>query len=123
MKETILVVEDDTSILTHMVMMLERENFFVLPASKPRHALDLAKKHNSKISLLVTDMIMPEMNGIDLADQVRLVCPFVPCIFISGYSDENLPVGPNGESPDFLPKPFTSVSLVLKVREVLARGE
>ena len=73
--ETILIVEDELAILTLSSEILERLGYSVLPANTPGEAIALAQKHAGEIQLLMTDVVMPEMNGRDLSSRVLLLCP------------------------------------------------
>jgi PAS domain S-box-containing protein len=84
--ETILLVEDEPTILRMTQMMLERKGYSVLPAATPVEAIDLAKAHADKIHLLMTDVVMPEMNGRDLAGQITALFPDIQLLFMSGYT-------------------------------------
>ncbi|EKD83476.1 MAG: two-component protein, sensory box histidine kinase/response regulatory protein, partial [uncultured bacterium] len=84
--ETILVVEDDTSILKMIRLLLESLDYRVLAAESPNAALRLVKEHNSEIHLLITDVIMPEMNGKILSNQLQELCPSLKCLYMSGYT-------------------------------------
>ncbi len=119
-KETILLVEDETGILDVTTKMLEIQGYLVIGANNPIDALRLAKEHGGEIRLLITDMIMPEMNGRDLAAKVTTIYPHIKCLFMSGYI-ANIIVE-NGILDDdvhFIQKPFTMNDLSVKVREVL----
>lgn len=84
--ETILLVEDDKSILEMGVTMLERLNFSVLTANSPAEAVRLAQEHAGTIDLLITDVIMPEMNGKALAHQLLELSPDLKVLYMSGYT-------------------------------------
>ena len=118
--ETILVVEDEPSILNMARMMLEAFGYRVLAASTPGEAMGLAQVHEGKIDLLIVDVIMPEMNGRDLARQVASLYPDMGCLFMSGYSDEIIAHrGVLDEGVHFIQKPFSMQDLAAKVRRVL----
>jgi signal transduction histidine kinase/ActR/RegA family two-component response regulator len=118
--ETILLVEDEPTILRMTRMMLERIGYSVLPAATPGEAIDLAKTHADKIHLLMTDVVMPEMNGRDLAGQLIPLYPEIKLLFMSGYT-ANV-IAHHGELDDgvaFIQKPFSMEDMTEKVREVL----
>ena len=118
--ETILVVEDESALLELTCTILQMHGYNVLAAATPAEAHRLAVDNAGKISLLVTDVIMPEMNGRDLADLIQQVCPTVKRLFISGYTDEVIaPSGALEDGTQFLQKPFTPGILASKIREVL----
>jgi DNA-binding NtrC family response regulator len=120
--ETILLVEDEPTVNRAVRKILERCGYSVLAAASAEEAKRLAVGHPGEIHLLLTDIVMPGMNGRDLAAHLRTLRPLMKRVFMSGYAD--IAVGsafPSDETPDFLPKPFTRESLVGKVREVLDR--
>lgn len=118
--ETILVVEDDPAILKIMQKILQGLGYTVLISSAPEKTMDIVKKHTGKIHLLITDVIMPKMNGRDLAEQLQPVCPDVKCIFMSGYtSDVITPQGVLDKEVNFIQKPFSRRDLAEIVRKSL----
>ena len=121
--ETVLLVEDELSILDMTRMMLERFGYRVLAASSPGEAIRLAQTHDGEIRLLIVDVIMPEMNGRDLARQLTALYPQLACLFISGYSGDV--IAHHGLLEDgihFIQKPFAMQDLAAKVRQVLDAG-
>jgi CheY-like chemotaxis protein len=84
--ETILLVEDDPVILKMTKMMLEKQGYTVLAANTSVEAIRLAEEHLDKIHLLITDVIMPEMNGRDLAKNILPFNPNIKHLFMSGYT-------------------------------------
>ena len=122
--KTILLVEDEPAILSMTGMMLEHLGFTVLAAGSPGEALRLAERHPGQIHLLLTDVIMPEMNGRDLAKNLLLLYPGLNRLFMSGYSaDVIAPHGVLDEGVHFLQKPFSMQDLTAKVREALGEKE
>lgn len=118
--ETILLVEDEPSILKMTIMMLEKLGFRVLAASTPGEAFDLARTFGSEIHLLMTDVVMPEMNGRDLARNILLLYPNLKCLFMSGYTDNVIAHhGVLDKGVYFIQKPFTKKDLADKVRAAL----
>ncbi|MDZ7665271.1 MAG: response regulator [Desulfotignum sp.] len=118
--ETVLLVEDEPAILRMARMMLERMGYSVLPAATPAEAIDLAKTHADKIDLLMTDVIMPEMNGRDLAKHLTALYPDIKLLFMSGYTTNVISDhGVMDEKVAFIQKPFLMKDLAEKVREVL----
>jgi len=118
--ETILVVEDEPQLRDLTRQFLERHGYSVLVAENGAAALDVAQKHSGVIHLLLTDIIMPVMNGRELAQRMAAFSPKTRILFMSGYT-ENAAWG-NGmieNSVNFLQKPFTLDALTRKVREVL----
>ncbi|MSM40018.1 MAG: PAS domain S-box protein [Geobacter sp.] len=119
-QETILLVEDESSILTMTTTLLERQGYNVLAASTPSEAIELAHKHADEIRLLLTDVVMPEMNGRDLARNLLQVCPKIKSLYMSGYTANVVAHhGVLDEDVHFISKPFSLPDLAVKVREVL----
>jgi CheY-like chemotaxis protein len=118
--ETILLVEDEPTILNLTRMMLERFGYMVLTAATPSEAVDLARGHAGTIHLLMTDLIMPEMNGCDLASRLVSLRPDLKALFMSGYTANVIAHhGVLDEGVNFIQKPFTIKDLGCKVRGVL----
>ncbi len=118
--ETILLVEDEPAILNMVKMVLERKGYSVLPAATPAEAIALSKIHADKIHLLMTDVVMPEMNGRDLSGHVTELYPDIRLLFMSGYTAEVIAhQGVLNEGVAFIQKPFSMGDLAEKVREVL----
>ena len=119
-RETILLVEDEPVLLELTCQMVEMQGYTVLAAHSPNEALRLAEVHPGPIHLLMTDVVMPEMNGRDLAQKLLSLHPHLRCLFISGYtSDVIAHHGVIDEGVHFLQKPYTAQVLSKKVREVL----
>jgi signal transduction histidine kinase/CheY-like chemotaxis protein len=118
--ETLLVVEDEPGILKMSKMIFEGQGYTVLTAATPAEALRLAKKHRGSIHLLLTDVVMPEMNGRDLAKILMSQNPTLKCLFMSGYTADVIAHrGVLDEGIHFIQKPMPIKELVAKVREVL----
>ena len=118
--ETILLVEDEPTILRMTRMMLERKGYSVLPAATPGEAIDLAKTHADKIHLLMSDVVMPEMNGRDLAGQITALYPDIRLLFMSGYTADVIAHhGVLDDGVAFIQKPFSMADMTAKVRDVL----
>ncbi len=118
--ETILLVEDEESILKMTKMMLERLGYTTLCANRPSRAVQIAKSYPEEIHLLITDVVMPEMSGRDLTDRLEVMYPKLKCLYMSGYP-ANVIVhhGVLDEDVLFLNKPFTHQALSAKVRQAL----
>jgi len=118
--ETVLLVEDDAVILKLGSLMLEQLGYMVLIADTPTEALRLAKAPGNEINLLLTDVVMPEMNGRDLARLLKEMIPGLKCLFASGYTADVI-AHHNilDEGVHFLEKPFSMKSLATKVRDAL----
>jgi PAS domain S-box-containing protein len=118
--ETILLVEDEPAIRDMTRIMLERLGYTVLTAGSPRAAIDLAEQHHGGIQLLLTDVVMPEMNGRALADRLLEHCPGLQCLFMSGYTADVIAQhGVLDENVIFIQKPFDKETLGAKVREAM----
>lgn len=119
--ETVLVVEDEPAILDLVRRVLEKLGFEVLAARSPKEALDLAGEHPGRIDLLLSDVIMPGMNGRDLACALRASRPSVRQLFMSGYTANVIAHhGVLDAGVHFLQKPFSPNDLVTKVKKALA---
>lgn len=118
--ETILLVEDEPSILNLGLMMLENLGYNVLATGSSLDALRIAKERQGKIDLLLTDVIMPQMNGRELIDRMMELYPDLKFIFMSGYTSNIIaPHGVLKEGITFIQKPFTLSNLALTIRKVL----
>jgi signal transduction histidine kinase len=119
-KETILLVEDDDIVRDFSVSALREFGYTVLEAPNGKKALQLENEKKIKADLLITDIVMPEMNGKELADKYKSLYPSTLVIFTSGYTDVNIiPNNELGKNSHFLPKPYSIDALLGKVREVL----
>lgn len=122
-QETVLVVEDEAAILEVTTMILREQGYSVLAANSPGEAIRMAREHAGGISLLVTDVIMPETNGLLLAEKLRLLHPHMKQLFMSGYTANVIAHhGVLDEGIEFIQKPFSLSDLAAKVREVLDRA-
>jgi PAS domain S-box-containing protein len=118
--ETVLLVEDEPAILNITKKMLTRLGYNVLEAPLPTPAVEMARSYKDKIHLLVTDVIMPEMNGLELVERLRSIHPGLKHLFMSGYT-ANV-IGHHGilnEGVNFIQKPFSKNDLDQKIRELL----
>lgn len=119
-RETILLVEDEESVRAIARRALEEQGYKVLETGRGVDAIRLATEHDEPIDLLVTDVVMPEVGGRQLADAVRAHRPGVRVLYISGYTDDSVVHhGVLDASDAFLQKPFTPTALARKVRAVL----
>ncbi|MBN1581986.1 MAG: PAS domain S-box protein [Anaerolineae bacterium] len=118
--ETILLVEDDDVVRELARRALERHGYTVLASRLPRQALHLIQNYIGSVSLLVTDVVMPEMNGPELAHKIAQLRPTLQVLYISGYTDDILS-NHEAAGPDvtLLHKPFDPNELVKAVRDVL----
>jgi PAS domain S-box-containing protein len=118
--ETILLVEDEPMILEMTKAMLSRQGYHVLAAASPGEAIRIAGEHRGDIRLLMTDVVMPEMNGRDLAKNLLSLYPDLLRLFMSGYTANVIAHhGVLDEGVHFIQKPFTTRDLAAKIREVL----
>jgi two-component system cell cycle sensor histidine kinase/response regulator CckA len=118
--ETVLLVEDESAVLRLSKIVLERFGYTVLTAGTPSEAIHLFQTHEGRVHLLVTDVVMPEMNGRELAARLRETRPELKTLFVSGYSASALaPRGVLDEGVHFLQKPFSLEDLASSVREAL----
>ena len=119
-RETVLVVEDEASVLRVACAMLKAKGYTIFAAATPAEALRLASEHADTITLLLTDVVMPDMNGQELATRLRAEIPSLRCIFMSGYPAEVMTRnGLLGDGVHMIPKPFSAHDLLSKVRQVL----
>jgi len=119
LKETILVVEDGDAVRNLVCLMLVQNGYRVLEARDGHHALRVCETYSQPIQLVLTDLIMPNMRGADLAERLHRARPDLRILMMSGYPDEPSVQRLGRVSVAFLPKPFTSVELVEKIRQVL----
>ncbi len=118
--ETVLVVEDEPALLKMDKKILEQLGYRVLAAGTPGGAIGLAEEHASEIHLLITDVVMPEMNGRDLAERMQSRYPSMKILFMSGYTANMIADrGVLDEGVNFIQKPFSMKDLAFKVREAL----
>jgi PAS domain S-box-containing protein len=118
--ETVLLVEDELAILNLGRMMLEKSGYLVLAAGRPSEAITLAEQHAGEIQLLITDVVMPEMNGRILAEHVQSICPDIKKLFMSGFTADVIAhQGVLDEGVNFIQKPFSLQQFAVKVHEVL----
>jgi len=117
--ETILVVEDEDAVRQVVQDVLERQGYRVSTASSPAEAISVARQLGGRLDLLVSDIVMPGMNGRQLFAALATENHGLRALFISGYSDDVLQGWPEESGPPLLRKPFTSEALGGKVRELL----
>lgn len=121
--ETVLVVEDEDIVRDLVCAVLEDQGYNVLCARDGLEALDMAEDCDGPIHLLVTDVIMPHMNGHELAGKLSQLRPDMKILYVSGYSDNE--IGDHGQLDpryELLQKPFTPQTLARKIREVIREG-
>ena len=118
--ETILLVEDEPAILKMTKMMLERKGYLVLSAATPADAIHIADAYVGKIHLLITDVVMPGMNGRDLAKKITAIFPEIKLLFMSGYAANAIShQGVLDDKIAFMQKPFSMNKLAEKIRRVI----
>jgi two-component system, cell cycle sensor histidine kinase and response regulator CckA len=119
-RETLLVVEDEPMLLKVTQAILRRLGYTVLAASTPSQAIRLVQEQGDAIRLVVSDVVMPEMNGPDLVTRLIGIAPHLKCLFVSGYFTSAIrPQGVVSSSARFLQKPFAADELAAKVRGLL----
>ena len=116
---TVLVVDDEPTVRSMVALMLERDGFSVLTAGSGPDAIDVSRSHQGEIDLLVSDVVMPVMDGCALADELQAENPALPVLLMTGYCEieqrdlcSRFPV---------LPKPFSMSSLLLLVRRLISK--
>ena len=122
--ETVLICEDEPMVCRLTKDALEMAGYTVLEAVNGKHATEVAAAHDGPIHLLVTDVIMPEMNGQELATQLRDRYGQMGVLFMSGYAADV--IDPNGETAqdiEFMDKPFSVTTLLQRVRDVLDKAK
>ncbi|MEK6536781.1 MAG: response regulator, partial [Actinomycetota bacterium] len=117
---TVLLVEDETSVRELARRVLTLNGFTVIATGDPLEALALCERHQEPIRLLVTDMVMPKLNGLEMAQKVRAARPGIPVLYMSGYTEHTvLQQGLEELKGAFLQKPFVPRGLLEKVHEIL----
>jgi two-component system cell cycle sensor histidine kinase/response regulator CckA len=119
-QETILVVEDQETVLKLVRDILEQQGYSVLHASRPLDAIAICDRYDGPINLMITDLIMPQMSGRQLAEQIAPLRPDMRVLYMSGYTDNiMISQGVLGSGAAFIQKPFQMWTLMFKIREVL----
>ena len=122
MRQTILLVEDEDMVRGLMCEVLEQGGYDVLACGTPADAIELCKQQGGRIDLLLTDVVMPGMNGREMADRIHETLPQLPVVFMSGYSEHALThQGQVDPMFEYLQKPFTLKALTQKLAKVLRR--
>lgn len=118
MKKTILLVEDEEQVRTLLKRVLGKRDYEVVVAQDGRDGLEKGLEIINDITLVVTDLIMPELNGAELLRELRARRPNLPCLFMTGYAKEDLeePI----DDAHLIQKPFTPADLLAKIEEILA---
>jgi two-component system cell cycle sensor histidine kinase/response regulator CckA len=122
--ETILIVDDELAVLSLTALMLDRYGYNVIAAHNAKEALHLFKVWpDIQVDLLMVDIIMPEMNGLELAKRIQALRPELPVLYFSAYSDDELLRPVIARGIPYIPKPFTSIQLTKRIREMLDKSE
>lgn len=132
-KPHVLVVDDEPSVLQLIRIFLEEDGIKVETASGGRQAVEIITRPDAQVDILITDILMPRMNGRDLATRISTIKPYIKVLFISAYSADVLNhynLCPPGA--DYIKKPFTKLQLLERIgnvwasspqwKEILARG-
>jgi len=118
--ETILLVEDEDGVRTLIKQLLQRQGYVVIETRHGGEAMVECERHRSPIHLLLTDVVLTQMNGRELAQKLLPMRPEMRVLFMSGYSEEAIAHhGVLNPGTEFLQKPFTTEALIRKVREML----
>jgi two-component system, cell cycle sensor histidine kinase and response regulator CckA len=118
-ESSILVVEDEEQVRTLVVRLLEKRGYRVLQAENGRKALEVARPQINDISLVITDIVMPEMGGASLVAEMRALNPAMRFLCMTGYSKEEVLSEDGLDGAAFIEKPFTPNDLLDKVEEIL----
>ena len=119
-RETILLVDDEPAILAMAALLLEEEGYHVLKAAAPSEALQMVRERSDSINLIITDVVMPDMTGRDLAGRVHELVPAIKCLYMSGYTANVIArQGILDDGVHFIQKPFSLKTLSDKVRAIL----
>jgi signal transduction histidine kinase/DNA-binding LytR/AlgR family response regulator len=118
--ETIVVVEDDTGVRDLIVNILKHYGYEVLPAACGAEGLKIMEKHRAGPHLLLTDIVMPQINGVTLYEKAAQIKPGLKVLYMSGYTDDViLRSGAVAQGAPFIQKPFALSELVIRIREIL----
>lgn len=117
--QVILLVEDESIVREVTREVLEHAGYRVLPSSGPEEALRMANQHEGQIGLLLTDVVMPGMNGADLAERLQSMRPDLVTVFMSGYAESDVVRDMTRQSVIHIEKPFTVDVLLSRIAEAL----
>ena len=115
----VLLVEDEAVVREITGQVLVNAGYRVLESSSAADALELARQYPGRVDLLLTDVVMPEMNGIDLAEKLRALQPDVITVFMSGYAQSDLVRSIRASSAMHVQKPFTGKFLLSQIEQAL----
>ena len=119
---TILVVEDEQQVRTLIVRLLEKRGYRVLQAENGRQALEVIQDTLDDLSLVITDLVMPEMGGEALVREVTRLRSDLPCLCMTGYSQEEVASLDGLHATDIIEKPFSPAGFLERVQSVLNEG-
>lgn len=117
--ERVLVVEDEISLLRMVKMMLERLGYTVITTHSPSDAIKIIQTKARSIDVLLTDLVMQQMSGVELYNEAKRYKNDLKCLFMSGYTDIILNEDKINKETNFLQKPFSMRDLAKKIRSVL----
>ena len=120
--ETVLLVEDDLAVLTMTQQMLQSLGYQVLASSRSHEAIQIVRETAGEIHLMIVDVVMPDMNGPDLARQIHLFRPTLKCLFMSSYPSNVVVNSGVGDGTNFIQKPFSITALASILRKILEHG-
>jgi len=121
-KQTILLVEDEEMVRGLMCEVLEMEGYEVVACAHPDEAIAVCRRHSGQIDLLLTDVVLPGMNGRVMANQILGILPELRTVFMSGYTEHALlQEGEVDPHLEYLQKPFTLLTLTQKLADVLGK--
>jgi two-component system, cell cycle sensor histidine kinase and response regulator CckA len=124
MKQTVVLVEDEEMVRNLLCEVLRRVGFEVLACANPEEGIAVCRSHPGKIDLLLTDVVMPGMNGREMANRIQETLPELCVVFMSGYTEQVLLQEGQMDAPfEYLQKPFTLRALTQKVAKVLGNTE
>jgi len=122
--EIVLLVEDDENVRTFATSALKELGYIVYEAQNGKKALELVEEQDLRPNLCITDIVMPEMNGKELVEKLKVLLPEMKIIYTSGYTDNYIAKqGILNETVHFIQKPFSLKSFAEKIREVLEKDE
>lgn len=121
--EKVLLAEDEEQVRTLMVRLLEKAGYAVLAAGNGRAALDLGSEQIGEISLVITDLIMPELGGAELVRELRKLRPNLPALCMTGYTRDEVQEEEELSGVVFIEKPFAPAVFLDRVRELAAQPD